>query len=326
MRISDIFRTRFGDAAMLTRVRPLFETQAAWQHWLATGLMFLDSYYANGDGATHTPDPRPIREYLWGGGGSGYVHGMPEGLADDPRLTMDEIFADYEKAWPEQYRTMAADVHWLSAFGLKRAAYEGGTGLDDFAGSESAVQRAQRDPRMEAVYRKNTDIFFEAGGDLYITFLGVNSAHGLVPFDAVLGGQPTPKLDAFDGMLAAAERPAPTVGFAVPASIPGGRYHVREDGWSTGENDDPIRLEGAYSWAAYTVHADAAGRFTLVLVTAGAGGKATVWVDGAVVAVGLDCPAGGETEPLSFALTPGVHSIRVQAAAGGFDLVRVRLS
>jgi hypothetical protein len=326
LQISGIFRARFGGAAMPARVRPLFETQAAWQHWLATGLLFLDAYYNNGDGAAHSIHPRPISDYLWGGGGSGYVHGMPEGLADDPTATVDDIFAAYEKAWPEQYRTMAADVYWLSAFGLKRVAYEGGTGLDDFAGIESAVQKAQRDPRMEAVYRKNVDVFFEAGGDLYVTFLGVNSAHGLVPFDAVLGDQPTPKLNAFDEMLRAAERPAPTVGFPIPVVIPGGRYHVREDGWSAGESDGPIRLEGAYSWASYTIHAERAGTYRLAIDTAaGTGGKATLWVDGVAVAVGLDCPEDGGTKPVSITLAPGVHAIRVQAAAGGFDLVRIRI-
>jgi hypothetical protein len=326
LQISDIFRARFGDAAMFTRIRPLFETQAAWQHWIATGLLFLDSFYNNGDGGAHTIDPRPVRAYLWGGGGSGYVHGMPEGLADDPDATVDDVFAGYEQAWPEHYRTMAADVHWLSTFGLKRVAYEGGTGLNDFAGPESAVQRAQRDPRIEAVYRKAVDLFFEAGGDLYVTYLGVNLAHGLVPFDAVLGGQPTPKLNAFDAMLREAERPAPAVGYAVPAVIPGGRFHIRDNEWCTGESDDPIRLETAYAWVSYTLHVEKAGEYSLTLETAGSrGGKATLWVDGAAVATGWDCPDGGQTEPVTVTLTPGVHAVRVQVVAGGFDLVRVRV-
>ena len=324
LQISDIFRDRFGDAAMLTRVRPLFETQAAWQHWIATGLIFLDSYYNNGDGSAHTIHPRPVRSYLWGGGGSGYVHGMPEGLTDDPQATVDDIFAGYERAWPEQYRTMAADVHWLSAFGLKRVAYEGGTGLDDFAAAESAVQQAQMDPRMEAVYRKAVDIFFEAGGDLYVTFLGVNLAHGLVPFDAVIGGQPTPKLNAFDAMVGAAERPAPTIGFAAPAGIPGGRYHIRDDGWSTGENDDPVRLEGAPAWVGYTLHVETAGTYSIALdIADGGSGRMTLWVDGMAAGIALDCIGGGQTAPITVVWTPGVHAIRVQAVGGGFEVARV---
>ncbi|MFN3309609.1 MAG: hypothetical protein ACK44E_10430, partial [Anaerolineales bacterium] len=321
MQISDIFRARFGDDAMLTRVRPLFETQAAWQHWISTGLTFLDRYYNNADGVAHVGNPRPINAYLWGGGGSGYVHGIPDGLADTPNLTVDEVFAAYEQAWPEHYRIMAADVHWLATFGLKRVAYEAGTGLDDFAGPDSPLQQAQIDPRMEAVYRRAADTFFEAGGDLYVTFLGVNLTHGLVPFDAVIGTQPTPKLNAFDAMLAAAERPAPTVGYAVPAFIRGGRYHVREDGWSVGESDDPVRLEGDYAWVSYTINVSSQGEYSILLTTANSdNAQATVWVDGVAIVSDLNCPNGGETAPLSVTLTPGVHALRVQVTSGSFDL------
>jgi hypothetical protein len=312
---------------MLGRVRPLFETQAAWRHWLATGLTFLDMYYNNADGTAHVGDPRPVHTYIWGGGGSGYIHGMPEGLADDPHAGVDEIFAAYEQAWPEHYRTMAADVHWLSAFGLKRVAYEAGPGLDDFGERDSAVQQVQIDPRMESVYRRAADVFFEAGGDLYVTFLGVNLTHGLVPFDAVIGSQPTPKLDAFDALLASTGRPAPTVGYPIPGVVYGGRYHIREDGWSTGENDGSIRLEGAYAWASYTIHAETAGPYSISLDTANSeGGQATLWVDGVAVKSGLDCPDGGATESVAVTLAPGVHAVRVQAGAGGFDLNAIRIN
>lgn len=230
MQISDIFRSHFGDAAMMSRVRPLFETQAAWQHWISTGLLFLDRYYNNGDGVGHVTNARAINTYIWGGGGSGYVHGTPDGIGEDAKATVDDIFAAYEKAWPTQYDTMAADVYWTSAFGLKRVAYEAGPGIDGPSGTEHAAQLAQTDPRMESVYKRAADVFFEAGGDLYVTFLGVNSTHGLIPHDAVIGSQPTPKLKAFNSLLAAPARPVPTVGYSLPSVILGGRYHVRDDG------------------------------------------------------------------------------------------------
>ncbi|GAB4495439.1 MAG: hypothetical protein Fur0016_15120 [Anaerolineales bacterium] len=326
MEISDIFRARFGDEAMLTRVRPLFETQAAWQHWIANGLLFLDRYYNNADGIAHVSNPRPVNAYLWGGGGSGYIHGMPDGLADKPNLSVDDVFAAYEQAWPEHYRVMSADVHWLAAFGLKRVAYEAGPGLDDFAGKESPLQQAQIDPRMESVYRRAADTFFQAGGDLYVTFLGVNLSHGLLPFDAVRGTQPTPKLNAFDAMLAAAERPTPTVGYAVPSVIPGGRYHVREDGWSVGESDDPVRLESDYAWVSYTIHTPSQAEYSILLNTANSvNAQANIWVDGVAIVGGLPCPNGGETVPVSVTLTPGVHAIRIQVTSGSFDLNTVSI-
>lgn len=326
MEISDIFRARFGDEAMFTRVRPLFETQAAWQHWIATGLLFLDRYYNNGDGVAHVPNPRPINAYLWGGGGSGYVHGMPEGLADTPNLTVDDVFAAYEQARPEHYRVMSADTHWLAAFGLKRVAYEAGPGLDDFADLNSPLQQAQIDPRMEAVYRRAADTFFEAGGELYVTFLGVNLTHGLLPFDVVIASQPTPKLNAFDAMLAATERPAPTIGHPVPGVIPGGRYHVREDGWSVGESDDAVTLEGEYAWVSYTLNAAQAGQYAITLQTANSqGGQAALWLDGVAVISGLNCPTDGETAPVSVTLTPGLHALRIQLTSGSFDLTTIHI-
>jgi hypothetical protein len=327
MEISDIFRARFGDQAMLSRVRPLFETQAAWQHWIATGLLFLDRYYDNADGVAHVGDPRPINTYIWGGGGSGYMNGLPDGLGSDSKVSVDDVFAAYEKAWPEQYRTIAADVYWVSAFGLKRVAYEAGPGLDNSTQDDNAAQRAQIDPRMESVYRRAADVFFEAGGDLYVTFLGVNPTHGLVPYDAVIGSQPTPKLKAFDAMLAAPERPAPAVGSEIPGVIHGGRYNVREDGWSTGDNDGSIRLEGSYAWASYTINANSAGQYSVTLDTANSeGGSATLWVDGVAVRTGLSCPNGGATASVAVTLAPGVHAVRVQAKSGGFDLDDVRIA
>lgn len=327
LQISDLFRSRFGDDAMLTRVRPVFATQAAWQHWISTGLLFLDSYYNNAAGSTYVSQPRPVNTYLWGGGGSGYVHGFPEGLASNPAATLEDIFAGYEQAWPAHYATMAADVYWLSAFGLKRAAYEGGTGLDDFASDESAVQRAQLDERMQAVYRRAIETFFAAGGDLYLTFQGVNPPHGLLPYDVIPGSQPHPKLDAFDALLAVETRPAPTVGYPIPGRIPAGRYHIREDGWSSGENDGPAHLEGAYSWTSYTLNASQPGTYQLTLeISNSSNGQATLWLDGSALQTNLVCPANGETAPIAMNLTPGVHAIRVQAATGGFDLRALRIS
>jgi hypothetical protein len=326
MQISDIFRAHFGDQAMMSRVRPLFETQAAWQHWISMGLLFLDRYYDNADGVAHVTDPRPVNSYIWGGGGSGYVHGLPDGIGDDANATIDDIFAAYEKAWPTQYDTVAADVYWTSAFGLRRVAYEAGPGIDSTSGVDVAAQLAQIDPRIESVYKRAADVFFEAGGDLYVTFLGVNPTHGLVPYDSVIGAQPTPKLNAFDSLLAVPARPVPTVGYSLPSVIHGGRYHVRDDGWSRGDSDGPVRLEGPYAWVSYTVTTRKAGRYAISLDTAETeGGVATLLVDGVPVKTAVYCPNGGTTDRLTVTLSAGVHGIRVLSNAAAFDLVSVRV-
>ncbi len=71
--ISDIFRSVFGDAAMMTRIRPIYE----WQYDNANdtarlALTFADRYFNNGDGQPHVASPHPICHWLWGGGGASY--------------------------------------------------------------------------------------------------------------------------------------------------------------------------------------------------------------------------------------------------------------
>jgi hypothetical protein len=71
--MSDIFRAVFGDDAMMTRIRPLYE----WQYDNANdtarlALTFADRYFNNGDGSVHVPNPQPISHWLWGGGGAAY--------------------------------------------------------------------------------------------------------------------------------------------------------------------------------------------------------------------------------------------------------------
>ena len=60
VQISDIFRAVFGDGAMMSRVRPLYE----WQYDNANdtarlALTFADRYFNNGDGQTHVASPAP---------------------------------------------------------------------------------------------------------------------------------------------------------------------------------------------------------------------------------------------------------------------------
>ncbi|HYG36909.1 MAG TPA: PA14 domain-containing protein, partial [Clostridia bacterium] len=73
MQISDIFRAVFGDAGMMTRVRPLYEWQYANDNDTARlALTFVDRYFNNGDGQNHVANPQPVSHWFWGGGGATY--------------------------------------------------------------------------------------------------------------------------------------------------------------------------------------------------------------------------------------------------------------
>ena len=73
LRASDIFRSVFGDAAMGSRVRPIYEYQYDDANGTASGaLTFVDNYFNNADGTAHVATPYPVNHYFWGGGAAVY--------------------------------------------------------------------------------------------------------------------------------------------------------------------------------------------------------------------------------------------------------------
>jgi len=73
LRASEIFRSVFGDAAMGTRVRMIYEYQYDDAQGTASGaLPFIDNYFNNADGTVHVAIPHPVNYYFWGGGGAVY--------------------------------------------------------------------------------------------------------------------------------------------------------------------------------------------------------------------------------------------------------------
>jgi hypothetical protein len=94
--MSKTFRSVWGDDAMGERVRVLLEYQYNNQQSTAVGtLKFIDSYYNNGDGIEHVPDPHPVSYYIWGAGGAAYYGASnPRGLVKNvkvPKGTFETI-------------------------------------------------------------------------------------------------------------------------------------------------------------------------------------------------------------------------------------------
>ena len=104
IQISDIFREVFGDAAMMTRIRPLYEWQYANDNDTARlALSFADLYFNNGDGRPHCAQPRPIGYWLWGGGGATYYgavngDGLTQVLPNPDFAAPDLAGAGYHQA------------------------------------------------------------------------------------------------------------------------------------------------------------------------------------------------------------------------------------
>lgn len=89
LRASDIFRSVFGDAAMGSRVRMIYEYQYDDDQGTASGaLPFIDNYFNNADGVTHVAVPYPVNHFFWGGGAAVYY-----GSGDSDGTQTNLVFA-----------------------------------------------------------------------------------------------------------------------------------------------------------------------------------------------------------------------------------------
>jgi hypothetical protein len=154
MQVSDIFRSVYGDAAMMSQVRPVLAGQIA-NYGTYSGLSYLDRRYA---GTAH---------YLYGIAGAPYIDIVDESLP----LTVDQIFTEmgsyqaaYLTPWISQLATTA------QAHGIKALAYEGGQTLYPYQGNVANKLAAQTDQRMKAQTVSLFRTWVAAGADLFCYF------------------------------------------------------------------------------------------------------------------------------------------------------------
>lgn len=129
------FRRVWGDAAMMTRVRPIFAAQAgnANSH-LATALRWAECYYGFGKAST----------LWWGGGGAVYFDS-----ATAATETVPATMAAYFEGLPGSKYTdrIKTDTVWVRAYGLHQVAYEGGP-EPGIGAAEEISDTYNADPRM----------------------------------------------------------------------------------------------------------------------------------------------------------------------------------
>ena len=176
-RISEAFRAVFGDAEMITRVRPVL----AWQVG-TSGLMDRMIAYAR-----RVYPARTVDTYLYAISTAPYF-GMgsttvPAPTTADPLKTALKKRTEMDGWTVDQVITFLNDTlltldtttlfensaYVAKKHGLKWLAYEGGS--DTFGpGSLTAKAQAHRDPRMKDLCLKNIRDFQKAGGDLFMYF------------------------------------------------------------------------------------------------------------------------------------------------------------
>jgi hypothetical protein len=152
--ISDIFRSVFGEDAMITRIRPVLASHVARPIVLTQGLDFIERVYG------------PPSRYFYAAAGTTYFN-----IDNDTRtdLTVDQIFAELpaqlEIGRQQQVAFTAACRHYK----LKNVAYEGGPHLFGEASVDAKIA-ANRDPRMKDMLLQNYRNWFASGGALNVYY------------------------------------------------------------------------------------------------------------------------------------------------------------
>ena len=152
--VSDIFRSVFGDAAMMTRVRLVLASQIARPIVLTQGLEFIERVYG------------PPGKFFYAAAGTTYFN-IPNDTRTD--LTVDQIFAELPAQLEIGRREQATFTELCQRYKLKSLAYEGGPHLFGEASVKAKVA-ANRDPRMKDMMLQNYKNWFSAGGELTVHY------------------------------------------------------------------------------------------------------------------------------------------------------------
>ena len=198
--ISDLFRSVFGDSAMMTRVRPVLMGQKGTANHGT--LIWLDAY-----GATLNP-PREVNSYVYGAGGSGYYGVNTMGN------TPDAYFAPGNYPDAKTVAAFLPDAMSAKNYGLQRIAYEGGDGVDYIPTADILAINA--DPRMETMTEFMHNYWSENGGDLLVYYTMTGAADW--EFTPDITNLNTPKCNALYS-LAGKPRAAVNVGQALPGEM-----------------------------------------------------------------------------------------------------------
>lgn len=326
--ISNIFRTVFGDAAMMTRVRPVMMTQLT-----ASSIMLFDEtkmlfdYYNHmaGDFAG-APAAHPPGYYIYGAGGSGYYDPQNPKVA-----STDEFFTDhgmlpkgYVGKWgPTGFRiSLQADAKYVAAMGIKRIAYEGGPNLETGVNVKNyaVTQAAVNDPRMKTTMVTMHNEWSANSGDLFVYYRATGDAQwGFTSDVSDLG---TFKFAAID-TLNNSERAPVTIGTLAPASIDGNAADICSRGWSCAPipKHDYFTADGSkLTWASYSFRSTNSTPWTIGISFKSASRNASVavYLDGKLVDT-----KNTSGEALSFkvgVVGPGLHGLIVRAVTGKFSL------
>jgi hypothetical protein len=315
--ISDIFRSVFGDSAMMTRVRPLLMTQEGdGQATLSENLNMMLDYYNN---PAHVATPHPPNYYFYGAGGSGYY------TFDASATTLDQIWTSGDmdtSAWIRS--SLVPDISLCATFGLKRVAYEAGTEFT--AVNQTLCNTAWYDGRFTGSIIDHHNAWSRYGGDLcvYFSLTGWNYTDLRCSFINDVDSLATPKMRAIDSLNARSPQ-AVTYGSLPPCSIDGDSTAARFTPlWDPPSNCRPTE------WYSYVIRVEQAGTYGVTVdYTAPAAGALALLGDGTQIGTPTLTSGTHTTAKSTVFLEPGLHGIIVRItslASGRMSINQVNVS
>jgi hypothetical protein len=342
-----VFRSVFGDAQMMTRIRPVY----AWQSVnLETGLeplIYLEDRYIPAcisgalpaiAGVPRCPSNTKVSDLLYGGGGSAYYY-----TSDDQRgLTLENLWTSNDmdpERWGKSYEIANSAI--AHAFGLKRVAYEGGphfnllliqdaqghrfTADDPGCPSDVARMAAWSDPRMKQAVEAHHAAWSRWGGDLlvYSGFVGRNEfgfIHDVFDIERPNLDAVSPKMSALVE-LAGQERAPLELGRKVPGTTAGRAFDLGYRSWYKPGTGNLRIADGEWSSYLFDVAVDGAYEVRAALA-GGEPGNAVLLVDGGRLrASAKDASIAGEAK-----LTRGLHSVRIRARGAAITVKSVAVA
>ena len=308
---SNIFRSVWGDAAMMTTVRPVLESQLGYADGpLLQAMHLMVDYY---DNPAEVSSPHPPSYYIYGLGGSGYYNPTDKSSVNSIFSTMGSGFAS----------AVQGDVDYALPFGVHRIAYEGGPSLDSTGNSTQDANQAAAwaDPRMEQVIVTEQNAWSQANGDLLVYFFVAGDYQWGFMSDVL---SPTsPKMSGIADILAS-PRSASTYGTPIPATLMASNAKVPPAWlWSDSSNNSMHD----HKWTGFSVLVSTQGAFTVSLTanSATANAEAEIFVDGNSIGT-VTVSGSGNTAALSTpTLSVGSHGIMVRSLACTFNMTQVNV-
>ena len=319
--ISDIFRDEYGEAAMMSTIRPVLGGQVVQPYLAEVGLAFVDAVYG------------PPARYFYAVAGAPYFNLGSRQTVDG--LTVDEVLQAMEDSVAHVATVNAFERNrgLASWYGLRWLAYEGGA--DTFgAGSIAAKAAANMDPRIEDLCLRYLQIWNEAGGEMFMWYTAGagqwNGPYGAWELTVDLAVTDVPENALPRQGDGRTRGDAPADGTRFPgASMPPPTWEARRPSGET-----MLRQLHPGRHVDYLVHADRAGVFALTLTTeaAAAGNSVAIAINNtpattgvALAVTGWGSPAPQPSVPVR--LNRGFNTLRIttRTATTGYALQRLEL-